>query len=310
MALLYELLAGRTPFAGPGTDYTVAHRHVVSLPPALPLPDPLVAQLDALLDKNPATRPTAGEAAAALRRLAPTLADLPALTPQAPPDDFDTARGPVTMVRGMVPDVAPVPAVAVDPDEPDPPHDLDLGTPDQGTLLRPMTTPRPSGRRRRPPVSASRTRREATRLARPPGPRPRRSLRGRCSVEPSPTRRPPASPPRGRAHHPSTPTVVETDNSDPTTPTGLTVTRDASYDPETDTLELSLTYGAQSAPLGGPFLEVIPGDRRLRLSDDHLGRGRAPPEPAVDHRVARRLRLGHRPRAGAGAGQRDGHRRR
>ena len=41
--MLYELLAGRTPFAGAGTDYTVAHRHVSSQPPALPVPGPLAA---------------------------------------------------------------------------------------------------------------------------------------------------------------------------------------------------------------------------------------------------------------------------
>ena len=39
--LLYELLGGRTPYAGAGTGYAVAHRHVTSEPPRLPVPDPV-----------------------------------------------------------------------------------------------------------------------------------------------------------------------------------------------------------------------------------------------------------------------------
>ncbi|WP_343899288.1 serine/threonine-protein kinase, partial [Nocardioides aquaticus] len=51
--MLYELLAGRTPFAGPGNEYTIAHRHVTAEPPPLDVPAPLAAQLEALLEKDP-----------------------------------------------------------------------------------------------------------------------------------------------------------------------------------------------------------------------------------------------------------------
>ena len=51
--LLYELLAGSTPFAGPGTDYTVAHRHVSSVPPGCRCLTTLWAVLADLLEKDP-----------------------------------------------------------------------------------------------------------------------------------------------------------------------------------------------------------------------------------------------------------------
>ena len=68
--MLYELLAGRTPFAGPGTDFAVAYRHVTSMPPVLDVPGPLWSAVSAMLAKDPAARPSAAEAAATLRRLA------------------------------------------------------------------------------------------------------------------------------------------------------------------------------------------------------------------------------------------------
>ena len=37
--MLYEFLAGRTPFAGTGTDFAVAYRHVTSNPPRIDVPD-------------------------------------------------------------------------------------------------------------------------------------------------------------------------------------------------------------------------------------------------------------------------------
>jgi serine/threonine-protein kinase len=46
---------------------------------------------------------------------------------------------------------------------------------------------------------------------------------------------------------------------DPALPTGLTVDRQAVYDPESETVQLTITYSAQNAPLQGPFLEIIPG---------------------------------------------------
>jgi serine/threonine-protein kinase len=86
--VLYELLAGRTPFAGPGNEHTIGRRHLVAAPPPLPVDGGLWALVDAMLAKDPADRPTAVEAAVALRALpAETLASQP-LAPQPTPSDW------------------------------------------------------------------------------------------------------------------------------------------------------------------------------------------------------------------------------
>ena len=80
--VLYEMLAGRTPFAG-GHPLAVLRRQAEQPPPPVPgVPGELWAQIESLLAKDPGSRP--GSAAAALNRLAPlqtALAGLPALSP-------------------------------------------------------------------------------------------------------------------------------------------------------------------------------------------------------------------------------------
>ncbi len=71
--LLYELLAGRTPFAGAGTDFTVAHRHLTQAPPPLDVGEGLWGLLETLLAKDPLRRPGAADAAAHLAGLLPDL---------------------------------------------------------------------------------------------------------------------------------------------------------------------------------------------------------------------------------------------
>jgi serine/threonine protein kinase len=100
--LLYELLAGRTPFAGPETGYALAYRHVTSEPPRLPVPAPVWDTVAGLLAKDPARRPTARVAAAQLRQLAPALSHLEALPVQGVAVHLQSARGPATEVRGLV----------------------------------------------------------------------------------------------------------------------------------------------------------------------------------------------------------------
>lgn len=89
--LLYELLAGRTPFSGPGTAHTVGFRHVHSEPPRLPVPGALWHLVSTMLAKDPARRLPAATTAAALRDLPLEVLDLPALPVQAPPTSWDTA---------------------------------------------------------------------------------------------------------------------------------------------------------------------------------------------------------------------------
>jgi len=87
--LLYELLAGRTPYAGEGTDITVSLRHLQSAPPPLPVAASLWNVLDTMLAKDPAHRLNAADTARALRAIPP--ADLPdqPLPIQPVPDDWN-----------------------------------------------------------------------------------------------------------------------------------------------------------------------------------------------------------------------------
>lgn len=87
--LLYELLAGRTPFSGPGTAHTVGYRHVHSQPPRLSVPDRLWHVLSTMLAKDPGRRLPAATTAAALRDLHPEVLAAPALPVQEPPDRWE-----------------------------------------------------------------------------------------------------------------------------------------------------------------------------------------------------------------------------
>jgi tRNA A-37 threonylcarbamoyl transferase component Bud32 len=248
--LLYELLAGRTPFAGPGTDYTVAHRHVSNEPPVLPVPRGLWSLIASLLEKNPRARPTAAETADALRRLAPTLAGVPALEPQVAPADFPTAAGPATVVRGLA---AATDEAAPPVASPLPAEMPDLGAPGPATVVRPMPTP--------PPSPVARAVDEADERSASPWWRDRRWQAGIAAtlvlvaivalVMDRGIGGSKGGPDAGQA--------AQASQTDEALPTGLTISRSAELDPETRTVELTVTYAAQNAPLRGPFLEVLAG---------------------------------------------------
>lgn len=80
--VLYELLCGRTPFAG-GHPMAVLRRQIDEAPAAIPgVPAELWALIESLLAKDPGSRPeSADRAAATLAALEPALAGLPALPP-------------------------------------------------------------------------------------------------------------------------------------------------------------------------------------------------------------------------------------
>ncbi|MFT4011323.1 MAG: serine/threonine-protein kinase [Nocardioidaceae bacterium] len=91
--MLYELLAGHPPF-GKGSFQEIALRHVTCLPPPLPGLDPdLAANLEALLVKNPASRPSAATAETRLRALLPILEGKEALAPVAVPTQWRQVAG-------------------------------------------------------------------------------------------------------------------------------------------------------------------------------------------------------------------------
>lgn len=250
--LLYELLAGRTPFAGPGTDFSVAYRHVSAHPPRIPVDDGLWDVLAGLLSKDPAERPTAAEAAATLRRLALRLAASAPLAPGEAPADFDDVDRPATVVRGAFTD-AELAALASAPPADDSTEVPRLGEAGNATIVRPL--PRRDVR----PVAG-------TRLE-PAGARPfwrtRKALllAGTAVlllvgmvvgfVVLSPAERPAASAGAGAP--------LSAQTQDTALPTGLTISRAAAYEPSSGRIRLTLTYAAQKAPLSGEFLEVVPG---------------------------------------------------
>ncbi|MBB1254290.1 serine/threonine-protein kinase [Streptomyces alkaliterrae] len=77
--VLYEMLAGFTPFGG-GHPGAVLRRHVTETVAPLPgVPDELWRLIHQCLAKGPASRLRAGEVAARLREMSPALAGMPAL---------------------------------------------------------------------------------------------------------------------------------------------------------------------------------------------------------------------------------------
>ena len=109
--VLFELLAGWTPFGG-GHPGAVLRRHVTDKVPPLPgVPGPLAALVASCLAKGPAARLTAAEFAARLRDLAPLLEDMPPLTIPDPReggwDVRSSARA--SMHGGRNPTIDPIP---------------------------------------------------------------------------------------------------------------------------------------------------------------------------------------------------------
>lgn len=249
--MLYELLAGRTPFAGPGTDFSVAYRHVSSRPPRIPVDDAVWNVLDSLLSKDPARRPTASEAAATLRRLAPRLAGSSPITRTEAPEDFDAVERSATVVRGAFTDEDLAAFASGSPDD-QAGKAPELGEADSATIARPI--PR---REVRPRAEARLEEQVAT-----PFWRTRKALLlagaatllvvamvvGFVVLAPA-----------GQQMQPTAEGQVSKQLQDAALPTGLTISREASYEASSGQVRLTVAYSAQKAPLSGDFLEVIPG---------------------------------------------------
>ena len=350
--LLYELLAGRTPFAGAGTDFTVAHRHLTQAPPPLDVGEGLWGLLETLLAKDPLRRPGAADAAARLAGLLPDLGtrvledvlasaqdaelddkpdgarsqDAPDAEPDAEQDDepvpthvptlvrprplvaggesgpggkddVDTESGPgaegeagtkeeagpgpgglararaglASGARRLLarrPGAAPSadsPQAEPDP-EPEPPLP-DLGQAPQETVVRLLPSGRQESTGSAPPAepAAPTWRERVRRFLR--GPRRRLAvvavglvlvLAGGVVLAHALWAADPGGGPGAEATVSSTPEAASASLRGQATPTGLSTDRQASVDPRTGKVVLTITYSAQSAPLTGPFLEVIP----------------------------------------------------
>lgn len=264
--LLYELLAGRTPFAGPGTAHTVGHRHVTAAPPRLPVHDELWRALATMLAKDPGLRLPPARTAEQLRALPDELGSAPALPVQPEPAAWHQADG--VVARGPI-SVREVPA------------DVDIGetfVPGQSPTDVPVA--RHGEVRALAPATLTGT--EETQLGRVGPPVARPTLQAQVDA-PEPVQRRSWKAWAGAAagvallgvagwvvigflggddevsaEGTGAGTRLQATMLEDPLPTGLSVTRQVTYDPETKTAELSIRYGAQAAPLRGPFLEVIP----------------------------------------------------
>ncbi len=138
--MLYELLAGRTPYSG-GHPVGVLSRHLDHMPRRLPgMPDALWQVITACVAKDPAHRPAAAWLAQALRAAEPALAGLPALPPLPRHGDPDATSEPLP---GGLPRMAP-PSGAVPASGPAPGAALGAApaatpVPDPGSTPRPGT---------------------------------------------------------------------------------------------------------------------------------------------------------------------------
>lgn len=249
--MLYELLAGRTPFAGQGTDFTVAYRHVTTTPPPLALPAPLWDALARLLAKDPRERPAAAEAAAELSNLAAQYINLASLEALAEPATFEVLDRPATMLRSdLMTDVRDLPEY-VSPLGIETPE---LGEDGGGTMLRPMP-------RREPPSVPSLTAPDAPSHRMPSWVTKKTISLGAVGIlllaglgigiaimfgdKPA------------DAKEVSTETL-QSSQQEPPLPTGLSISRAAEFNPDTGQVSLEITYAAQKAPLSGSFFQTVP----------------------------------------------------
>lgn len=77
--VLYQLLAGRTPFGGEGAPATIGMRHIDMMPPQLAIEPSLWRLVSGMLSKNPVHRLPATELITAFANLPPSALDAPAL---------------------------------------------------------------------------------------------------------------------------------------------------------------------------------------------------------------------------------------
>lgn len=241
--MLYELLAGRTPFAGEGTDFTIAYRHISAQVPVLDVPEPIMQVLMALLDKNPSQRPHPLDAASQLRVLAQRFESLPALQPMPSPRGFAEAKRPETVIRGSgnsTASLAPEPA-----EDAAPPI---LGASARATIIKPQHVERAAqdSEHVESPVvqEVKKSRSKAIWL----------SVLGVLLL---------AGAGWGiywavSAHSKPGEPFSAMGSQETPLPTGLSVRREATYNPSSSTIELKIIYSAQKAPLSGDLLEVLP----------------------------------------------------
>jgi hypothetical protein len=297
---LYEMLGGRTPFAGPGTNVTVAMRQVEAAPPRLPVDHALWQAVDRLLAKDPAQRPTAAASADLLDGLGPAALSGAALPVVPQPEEWARSTSVLPSKRAVERSLGGARSVDLPSGGPVPGPPAEDGAQDATSLRagQPLARATPvdadvepvdaSGatmtRARRPEARAAPRRTAARRLRT----RTRVLIGGAVALGLGGA---------GVAQWSSG--VLETDSTGPdveittvaahvngsTLPTGLRVDLDAAFDATEQRTRLGVTLSASpNAPLRGDILLVTPGFgtdcaevaeqdglvRRVRASTDGL----------------------------------------
>lgn len=260
--MLYELVAGRTPFAGAGTAHTVGFRHVTAAPPVLPVAPELWHVLDALLAKDPTVRPTPATAARMLRGLPDAVLDASPLSPQPEPTEWvsvaaaapasviqpradDSIDVGATHLKGLAPVAAPVAAqgevkaLAGGADAALVDGETNLARRDrafEAPVLAPGAPTVEVERRRRMWVWVAVA--AAVVVLAGGGYLVVTSLTG------------------GNGGGSGAPVTFQ---ADPVSyPSGLEVAREATFDPETGSIDLVMTFDSTGGPLRGDVLQVMP----------------------------------------------------
>lgn len=249
--LLYELLSGRTPFDGPGTDFTIAYRHVTALPPQLDIPRELWRAVNDLLAKDPRDRPSAAEAAATMRRLAPKYLDLAALTPAPVTEDFVEVERPRTMLRS---DLLHETNLTNDVESSVAQHAPELGPAPQHTVLRPMPVARPT----EPDEPVNHETSADEQLSWFTKKNILLGVSGLVLLVALVVGGIWLFTGNAADAQTTSDTALQASQQDQPLPTGLSVSRQATYDPDAEQITVEITYSTQRAPLSGQFLEVLP----------------------------------------------------
>lgn len=251
--MLYELLGGRTPFAGTGTAHTIGFRHVTARPPRIPVSDELWSVLDGMLGKDPSSRLTAAGTADALRELAPDALAGPPLPIQVEPEVWESAPPSASSVtrlsggRGELVDPAlDVGATHLHARQPPAAVPGTGGAGGAGVLPPPQ-----SGRHVLQPAGETADRRRAVWPWVVAGAAVLAvvGVVGFVLTDEDDPVADPATPVTGAR--------VAVDGTSTVWPSGLEVERAASYDPAADTTTLRLTYTAGPLGGGGSFFEAV-----------------------------------------------------
>ncbi|MBV7363081.1 serine/threonine protein kinase [Actinomycetaceae bacterium TAE3-ERU4] len=149
--MLYEMCAGRTPYAGEGNSFSIANRHLTAQPPQIDgLDSDLWALILSMLEKSVQHRAQIPDLLDSLGSLGATLRDVPPLRVQASPESFvpATVLRPSSRQEGLSEENVPTEEVvgnsSGDEGKQSSPHPLELSefTPSSKvTVLRSISLP-------------------------------------------------------------------------------------------------------------------------------------------------------------------------